>query len=85
MAKLTLFERLFPIRISIKDWSIGYYYNFSDVSGDIKIFRGWFALKCGICHKWSRGCGELNCSFCGICSSCNKRLEEMYNKENKFI
>ncbi len=90
MAKLTFFERLFPIRISWKDWSVGYYCQLDFLDGynryeNIKIFQEWFVLKCHVCHKFSTGCGDKWCSFCGICRKCNKELQKMYEKDSKFI
>ena len=83
MAKLTFFERLFSIRINLKNWSIGYYYQLNCRDEEnVKIFQEWFALKCGICRKFSTGCGERKCSFCGICPECNKELQEMYERES---
>lgn len=86
MSKLTVIERLLPIRIRFKDWSIGYYYQLNTSKHEnIKIYQEWATLKCHICHEWSKGCGEKGCNFCGVCKKCNTELEKIYEKENKFI
>lgn len=37
------------------------------------VMRELFALKCGLCRRWSMGCAEH--WFCGMCPKCGETLQ----------
>ena len=40
------------------------------------VWIGIFSLRCDVCRHWSLGCGKPGCWFCGLCASCDAKLEE---------
>ena len=55
------------------------WYNWSlsrqKAEGDTRVFDQLFALKCGLCNRFTLGC---KCHyFCGLCEPCRHEVEDV--------